>query len=294
MVAAAQVCFGAAVAFYFLAGIVFVANLFVRQARLNGPGLMISFLGLAFHTTGIILKITVLMQQASHHAQPFATSAEAWSFFSWTVAAIYLAIAVRSRLRPLGAFALPAALIGMLVAAATAGKGSPILAAVPTWEIVLHVWSSILSLGAFGLAFACALCYLTQDHLLKEKRLGRLFRALPPLDTLDTTSYWLVVLGFCLLTFGLISGAILAHQAWKSSWLLHPKTVGSLLLWITYGVFLYFRGVAGWRGRRIHMGVVFAVGMLGILYAGALILEHPLGVNGTAVMSEAMSNSHAH
>ncbi|MCA1596326.1 MAG: cytochrome c biogenesis protein, partial [Chloroflexi bacterium] len=92
---------------------------------------------------------------------------------------------------------------------------------------------------------------------------------------LDTTSYWLVVFGFCLLTVGMVSGGILARDAWKTSWLQHSKTYVSMLLWFTYGAYLYLRGIAQWRGRWTHTMIVVSVVVLLILYGSTFIVSRP-------------------
>jgi ABC-type uncharacterized transport system permease subunit len=267
-----EILFGTAVVFYFVGAVLFLSNLFLKHSRLNTVAIGVSWIGMLAHTASIILR------GAAHRMVLFSTPAEGWSLLAWAIAAMYLSLSLRPRLRALGAFALPAALIGSLIFAITSeDQGSPVLSNVPYWEWALHVPASILSLGAFLLAFACAVCYLIQDRLLKEKRAGGVLRALPPLSVLDTTSYWLVVLGFCLLTLGMASGAVLAEAAWKNAWLTHAKASTSLVLWLTCGVYLYARGIGRWRGRRTHRMVVVVVVLLVCLYGGAVLLEPRIG-----------------
>ena len=146
-----EILFGTAVVFYFVGAVLFLSNLFLKHSRLNTVAIGVSWIGMLAHTASIILR------GAAHRMVLFSTPAEGWSLLAWAIAAMYLSLSLRPRLRALGAFALPAALIGSLIFAITSeDQGSPVLSNVPYWEWALHVPASILSLGAFLLAFACA------------------------------------------------------------------------------------------------------------------------------------------
>ncbi|HET6385934.1 MAG TPA: cytochrome c biogenesis protein CcsA [Armatimonadota bacterium] len=284
MLTARDALFGMTLLAYFLGAVIFPANLFLKHPRLNRIGVQITFVGMLCHTGSIILRGT------QSRMLPFSSLPEGWSFLAWGVVVIYLSIALRPRLPSLGAFALPAALVGVLVAAATPAS-TPILSGASHWGLALHVAASILSIGAFALAFACAICYLAQDHLLKAKRLEGLVRSLPPLGVLDTTSYWLIALGFCLLTVGMISGIILVPEVLKASWIQRPDTYATLLLWLTFAVYLYVRGVGHWRGRRTHTVVVIAVAALLIVYGGVILLLRPATLHGGTLISQATASA---
>jgi len=112
--------------------------------------------------------------------------------------------------------------------------------------------------------------YLIQEHFLKSKQLGALYRKLPSLDTLDDINYRCLTLGFPLLTLAIISGAIWAETAWGAYWSWDPKETWSLITWFVYAALLHGRLTIGWRGRR---AAIFAV-------AGFFILLFTfLGVN---------------
>ena len=273
MNAAWHILFAIALVAYFLGAVHFPANLFLKDPRLTRVGMTVSLVGVLCHGVSIILR------GVDNRMLPFSSAGDGWSFLAWAVVIVFLSVSGRPALRSLGAFALPAALVSVLVGVATSRlEPNPILDQVPAWELALHVPASILSLGAFSVAFACTVCYLIEDRLLREKRLGGLWRSLPPLDVLDNTAYWLVVFGFCLLTVGMLSGLILAQEQWTGAWLLHPKMYATVLLWLTYAAYLYVRIVANWRGRRTHVIVVMVVLLVAVIYGSAVFLS-PLTAN---------------
>ncbi len=69
-------------------------------------------------------------------------------------------------------------------------------------------------------------------------------------EELDTLSYRSILIGFVLLTLGLISGAVWANEAWGTWWSWDPKETWALILWLFYAAYLHMRISKGWQGRR--------------------------------------------
>jgi ABC-type transport system involved in cytochrome c biogenesis permease subunit len=92
--------------------------------------------------------------------------------------------------------------------------------------------------------------YLLQERQLKSKSLGAIYYRLPSLEFLDLLGHRSLLIGFPLLTAGLIAGAIQAHHAWGRFLTWDPTQVLSLLAWVVYAGILQARLTAGWRGRK--------------------------------------------
>ena len=69
-------------------------------------------------------------------------------------------------------------------------------------------------------------------------------------EELDTLSYRSILVGFVLLTFGLITGAIWANEAWGTWWSWDPKETWAFISWLFYAAYLHMRISRGWQGRR--------------------------------------------
>ena len=112
--------------------------------------------------------------------------------------------------------------------------------------------------------------YLLQQHFLKKKHFGALFRKLPALDTLEEISYRSMIIGFPMLTGAIISGAVRSYQAVGNYWnWSDPKQVWTLITWLIYAALLHGRFIAGWRGKKAAylsmLGfVVLLVSLIGI------------------------------
>ena len=67
---------------------------------------------------------------------------------------------------------------------------------------------------------------------------------------LDDLNYRAIMIGFPLLTLGIVTGAAWANYAWGTYWSWDPKETWSLIVWFIYAAFLHARITRGWVGRR--------------------------------------------
>lgn len=73
-------------------------------------------------------------------------------------------------------------------------------------------------------------------------------------------TYKMVMLGFPLLTLGLLLGAVWGKIAWSDWWNWDPKELWSLVSWLIYAGYLHFRYLDGRRHPRV--GCALALGGL--------------------------------
>jgi len=129
---------------------------------------------------------------------------------------------------------------------------APLVPALKSPWLVIHVAAAIISGGVFLLANCIAAAYLILEQIEKKRAGARPEWAvrLPKLETLDQLSYRLVAFVFPLWTFAIIAGAIWAEAAWGRYWGWDPKETWSFITWILYAAYLHARVTAGWKGRK--------------------------------------------
>lgn len=200
---------------------------------------------------------------------PLTSMHESLSFFSLAIVGAFIYCENRYRLAILGSFVTPMALVAIIASSALpAGIGhiSPILRSNWFW---FHALMAFVSYAAFTITFATSAMYLLQEHFLKKKRFGVLFRKLPSLGTMDDISYRCLTIGFPLLTLAIISGAIWSVQAGGSYWNWSDrKQVWSLITWFIYAALLHGRLTTGWRGRRAALLSILGFIVLLITFIG--------------------------
>jgi len=182
----------------------FLGSLLRRSEAWSQVSLGVTAVGFVSHTIALAMRMMV----AGH--VPLTSFYEALSFFSWSLVVVFLWVEFRHRLHVLGAFILPIASLSLLSAAALPQE-NPALA--PMLQTVwVHVTLSMLGAVGFAVAFVAGIMYLIQDGLLKSKRFNILYAKLPSLDFLDHLNQQSIVMGFPLLTLGIITGAISARN----------------------------------------------------------------------------------
>jgi len=134
--------------------------------------------------------------------------------------------------------------------------------------LVSHVTVIFIGEAAFALACGIGILYLTQENAIKTKQRRFFFKRLPSLDLLDSTGYGCIVVGFTLLTIGLITGLVYAKSVWGRFWSWDPKEVWSGISWLFYAALLHERLTVGWRGRRSAIMAIVGFGVLLFTFLG--------------------------
>jgi len=135
---------------------------------------------------------------------------------------------------------------------------APLVPALKSPWLVIHVATAIISGGVFLLSNVMAGAFLFLDSMEKTGERAPWAKRLPSLDTLDQLSYRLVAFVFPLWTFSVIAGAVWAESAWGRYWGWDPKETWAFITWVAYAAYLHARVTVGWRGRRAAWLCIFA------------------------------------
>ena len=207
----------------------------------------------------ILLTSGVLLRGLSAHRAPWGNMYEFSITGAMAFAGAYLFALIKYKLRWLGLPVSTAVLLTLGTAVAVLYRPSaPLVPALKSTWLIIHVSAAIVSGGVFLLANTIAATYLILDRM--ESRGGRneWAKKLPSLEYLDQLSYRLVAFVFPLWTFAVIAGAIWAESAWGRYWGWDPKETWAFITWIAYAAYLHARVTIGWRGRRAAWLCLFA------------------------------------
>ena len=104
----------------------------------------------------------------------------------------------------------------------------------------------------------------------------------PPIRVLDDLNYRAIMIGFPLLTLGIITGAAWANYAWGTYWSWDPKETWSLIVWFIYAAFLHARFTRGWVGRRAAWLSIIGFAATVFCYLGVNLLLSGLHAYGSS------------
>jgi cytochrome c-type biogenesis protein CcsB len=175
---------------------------------------------------------------------------------AWAIVVAYLVAWWRYRIEALGAFIVPLAFLATAYSGIAGTTTTVLDPALQHLWLVVHIFLAVLGYAALALTFCAGVMYLIQDRQLKSKHPGTLYRRLPSLSLLDEMNMQALVLGFPLLTQGLITGSIWAKYARGSYLHWSLKSLPLLLAWALYAVLLGGRYTWGWQGKKAAFAAV--------------------------------------
>jgi len=271
--------FTVAVALYSLAVVAFCAQLaFGRRPALVGAGAPVldhaadpdvesergrrwGLAAMALTVLGAVAHAGVLVTRG------LATDRLPWgNMYEFATATVlvavvaYVVLALRSPgLRHIGVFVLaPVVLALVLIGLFLYAEAGPLVAALRSYWLAIHVTTAILGFGIFFVSGIASVLYLVRvrsDAREQEARAAGepvadgIVSRLPAAASLDRVAHRTAVFGFPVWTFAVIAGAIWAESAWGRFWGWDPKETWAFIAWVVYAGYLHARTTAGWRGQ---------------------------------------------
>jgi cytochrome c-type biogenesis protein CcsB len=224
-----------------------------RSSRAGAAGMAMTAVGVVVHVGSVVAR------GLAADRTPWGNMYEFSSMVALMAVVIFLALVVTGRVdRALGAFVmLPAVLYLGLAGTVLYTAAGPLVPALDSYWIKIHVFAAILASGAFLLSGVVALLYLLRvrfdDQLARGGTPGfpvSIAASLPAAQALDRVTYAVIAFAFPVWTFAIIAGAIWAEAAWGRYWGWDPKETWSFITWVLYAGYLHARATAGWKGTK--------------------------------------------
>lgn len=228
-----------------------------RTPSVWGPRL--GLVGVVLSALGMLLQIGALTTRGIATGRlPWGNMFEFASAICICAVATYLVLAIpRASRRFLGVFVLPPVIfILVLIGLRFYAKAAPVVAALRSYWLGIHVTAATIATGIFLVSAVCSALYLVKvAHERKERESGdyvpsRIAGNLPSSATLDRLAARTMTFAFPIWTFAIITGAIWAEAAWGRYWGWDPKETWAFISWVVYAVYLHARATAGWKGKR--------------------------------------------
>jgi cytochrome c-type biogenesis protein CcsB len=223
----------------------------VPPGRLVRIALILTTAGLALHLTGVVTRGLAV------HRVPWGDMYEFVISVTCVAVLVFLGLMIKYRPYRLGLFFMaPIVIILGLAQTVIYTPAGPLVPALNSYWLAIHVTAMTLASGTFMVAAVLAVVYLFAERHTRRvaaglsSRYGEVFRLLPSAERLDQIAYRTVVFAFPIWTFGIMAGAIWADEAWGRYWGWDPTETWAFITWVVYACFLHARVTAGWRGRR--------------------------------------------
>jgi cytochrome c-type biogenesis protein CcsB len=237
---------------YFFSFLSYLLMMVMGREVFGRVATIVTLAGWVGHSLGIVYRWIESYRLGVGHA-PLSNLYESLIFFAWTIILLYALVEWRTKNRSMGVFVTPIAFLAMAYASyspAISSRIQPLVPALKSNWLIAHVVTCFFGYAAFALGFCLSLMYLLK-RMDRHERKNAFLKLIPDSSILDEVSYQMVVIGFLLLTLGIITGSVWAHSAWGSYWSWDPKETWSLITWLVYAALLHSRMVRGWRGKKL-------------------------------------------
>ncbi len=235
-----------------------------QNRRMGKGSTVLMAIGFALHTIGLILR-WIETHRTGYGYVPLSNMYESLIFFSWTIVFVYLLIEWKYKQKIIGVFVTPFAFLAIALTSIIPGvnaKITPLMPALQSNWLAIHVITCFFGYAAFAVSFGISILYLIREK--GDAVPTNPAKWLPSTSILDEINYKSIVIGFPMLTLGIVTGAAWANYAWGTYWSWDPKETWSLITWFVYAAFLHARLTKDWRGRKA--AILSIVGFVAVMF----------------------------
>jgi cytochrome c-type biogenesis protein CcsB len=233
-------------------------------ARIGAIGVGLTVLGLAAHIATLITRGVAAGRVPWGNMYEFVIAVSLVGTVAWLVV-----LSRFPQLRHLGLFvSLVTALLLAVAGMSLYTPAGPLVPALHSYWLVIHVTAAITASGILLVGFVAAVLHLIRsgyDRGLRRFPYG-LAQRLPAAETIERLTFRVHAFAFPIWTFAIMCGAIWAEAAWGRYWGWDPKETWSFVAWVVYACYLHARStpsvsrrltswiaVAGWVAMLINL-----------------------------------------
>ncbi len=196
-------------------------------------------------TAGVVIHTAVVLFRTWEGGRaPYQSLYECLSWFAWSSALTYLWVR-----RHWKGVDLPGLLISLFAGWALLfglkGRSPDINPLFPALQSPWYTWHVIIAFLSYAVILVS--CAIEISYLVMGRRTDRWGLPAGEVTLYREDGHRLMLFGLPLLTFGIISGAAWADEAWGNYWSWDPKETWSLITWAVVTIYLHIMTVPRWK-----------------------------------------------
>ena len=224
--------------FFFLSFFSYLGSLFCPQKSIANFAKFACRIAIVFGMTAMLVRWyeSYLMSPDIGHV-PIASFFEVMIWLMLCCALLFLWLDKKNELKAFGLGSMTlivVMIVGLLLDNQLNPHIQPLMPALQSAWMKLHVPTSFIGYAGFGVAAVGAVMFLLKQHFVFWQK------CLPSPDKLTEITYRATVIGFLFFALGIITGSLWAAQAWGSYWQWDPKETWALIVWLNYAAWLHY------------------------------------------------------
>lgn len=158
-------CLNIAAILYLIITLAYILNLILKNDKIFSVAIIATIIAFIFHTAGLIIR----WHLGGWLHPPLTNMYESLIFFVWGIILVFIIVELKYRIKFIGVFVVPVALIGMGLAALNSNKEiEPLIPALQSIWLHIHVATATIGYGAFVVGAALATLFLIKDRVKLE------------------------------------------------------------------------------------------------------------------------------
>ncbi len=234
-----DILFTITVALYLVSMVLYFITLLAQKEKYGKLASTVLKGAFLLHTAALVTRGIGAGRMPLSNQYEFATS------FAWGIALFLIIFERKYKYSAIGAFVVPILFLIIGYAAMQNKEVRPLMPALQSGWLAIHVSMAIIGYGSFAVA-----CGVAAMYLVKRKHPENTKVKLPEAKELDLISYRAIMLGYMFLTLTIITGGLWAQKAWGRYWAWDPKETWSLITWFIYTAYLHMRKVKGMKDEK--------------------------------------------
>ncbi|QEY23608.1 c-type cytochrome biogenesis protein CcsB [Neisseria animalis] len=269
--------------FAYMIGAAFAVKKNTQSNTLLGMGTVFGWISAVAGFTGLLVRWheSYLLRPDAGHI-PVSNLYEVFILFLVITALMYLYYERKFAVQKLGGFVYTfmAAVVAFVLWYSISREAhtiQPLIPALQSWWMKIHVPTNFIGYGAFCIA---AMLGIAELWAIRSEESGKK-SWLPPSQVIEEVMYKAIAVGFLFFTIATILGALWAADAWGRYWSWDPKETWAFIVWLNYAVWLHLRLVAGWRGRVLAWWAIIGLFVTAFAFIGVNMFLSGLHSYGT-------------
>jgi ABC-type uncharacterized transport system permease subunit len=226
------------------------------EKRFSGSKRIFLFLTLIIHA------IYLMIRTIEFDHPPITNVFEIFTVLAFSVAFSYFLLELITDIRGTGPFIIIISIIFQVISSIYIEDLVEVKEVLRSHLLGSHVISALLGYSGMTISAVYGFLYILLYKDIKQNKFGLIFDRLPNLEVLEKLSFYSAVIGFSLLTVAITIGVIWLPKAFPNFSYADPKLIGSLAVWVLYGLGIISKFIWKWRGKKI---VAFSI--IGFLLA---------------------------
>ena len=228
------------------------------------------------------IAVALLLQGAGLYTELFSSGSLRFSFslaaslMLWLAVLIYWLESFMARMEGMQPMVLP--LAAVCTALPAAFPQVHLIAHANATGFKLHFLAGMLAYSLLTLSALHAIFMGFTEQALHSRSLKRSLSSLPPLLTMESLLFKMLLIGFILLTLTVGSGVFFSEAVFGKPFSVDHKTLFAFASWGIFATLLIGRHAWGWRGKRALRWTLAGFSLLILAYIGSrFVAEVVLG-----------------